>query len=81
MKGITLLYITWKSVPRLSIIVPPVLAQVFTFSEAADLWNIHSSTLRHRVTSQKLLEGIDYKKSGKVWLITKSAMERLYGIL
>ena len=59
----------------------PVLAQVFTFSEAAELWSIDSSTLRHRVTSEKLLEGIDYKKSGKVWLITKSAMERLYGIL
>jgi len=59
----------------------PVLTQVFTFSEAADLWNIDSSTLRHRVTSEKLIEGVDYKKSGKVWLITKSAMERLYGIL
>ena len=59
----------------------PVLTQVFTFSEAAELWNIDSSTLRHRITSEKLLEGIDYKKSGKVWLITKSAMERLYGIL
>ena len=57
----------------------PVLTQVLTFSEAAELWNIDSSTLRHRVTSEKLLEGIDYKKSGKVWLITKSAMERLYG--
>ena len=59
----------------------PVLTQVFTFSEAAELWNIDSSTLRHRVTSEKLLDGIDYKKSGKVWLITKSAMERLYGVL
>jgi hypothetical protein len=59
----------------------PVLTQVFTFSEAAELWNIDSSTLRHRVTSEKLVEGIDYKKSGKVWLITKGAMERLYGNL
>jgi hypothetical protein len=59
----------------------PVLAQVYTFSEAAELWNIDSSTLRHRVTSEKLLEGIDYKKSGKVWLITRSAMQRLYGFL
>jgi hypothetical protein len=33
------------------------------------------------VTSEKLVEGIDYKKSGKVWLITKGAMERLYGNL
>lgn len=59
----------------------PVLSQVLTFSEAAELWKIDSSTLQHRVTSEKLAEDIDYKKSGKVWLITKSAMERLYGIL
>ena len=45
------------------------------------LWKIDSSTLRHRVTSEKLTDGVDYKKSGKVWLITKSAMERLYGVL
>lgn len=59
----------------------PALMEVFTFSEAGELWNIDSSTLRHRVTSEKLLEGTDYKKSGKVWLIAKSAMERLYGLL
>lgn len=59
----------------------PVLTQVLTFSEAAELWDIDASTLRHRVSSEKLLEGIDYKKSGKVWLITKGAMERLYGIV
>lgn len=59
----------------------PVLSQVFTFSEAAELWKIDSSTLRHRVTSEKLTDVVDYKKSGKVWLITKSAMERLYGVL
>lgn len=58
-----------------------ILTQVFTFAEASELWNIDSSTLRHRVTSEKLIEGLDYKKSGKVWLITKGAMERLYGIL
>jgi hypothetical protein len=58
-----------------------ILAQVYTFAEAAELWHIDSSTLRHRVTSEKLIDGIDFKKSGKVWLITKSAMERLYGIL
>lgn len=53
---------------------------MLTFSEAAAYWNIDASTLRHRVNSEKLIEGIDFKKSGKVWLITKNAMERLYGV-
>lgn len=56
----------------------PVLSQIYTFSEAAEIWGIDPSTLRHRVTSAKLIDGIDFRKSGKVWLITKSAMERLY---
>lgn len=56
------------------------ISEVLTFSEAAEIWSIDPSTLRHRVTGQELQEGLDYRKSGKVWLITKSAMERLYGM-
>ena len=56
------------------------ISEIYTFSEAAEVWGIDPSTLRHRVTSAELISGSDYKKSGKVWLITKSAMERLYGV-
>lgn len=56
------------------------ISEIYTFSEAAEIWGIDPSTLRHRVTSADLMSGSDYKKSGKVWLITKSAMERLYGV-
>lgn len=56
------------------------ISEIYTFSEAAEIWGIDPSTLRHRVTSADLISGSDYKKSGKVWLITKSAMERLYGM-
>ena len=56
------------------------LSEVLTFSEAGELWGIDPSALRHRVTSEKLVEGVDFRKSGKVWLITRSAMERLYGL-
>jgi hypothetical protein len=59
---------------------PNSILEVLTFSEAAEIWDIDPSTLRHRVTSEKLNEGIDYRKSGKVWLITRNAMERLYGL-
>jgi hypothetical protein len=56
------------------------ISEVLTFSEAAEIWDIDPSTLRHRVTSEELQEGVDYRKSSKVWLITKNAMERLYGM-
>ena len=59
---------------------PNSISEVLTFSEAAEIWDIDPSTLRHRVTGEELREGLDYRKSGKVWLITKSTMERLYGL-
>ena len=52
---------------------------ILTFAEASDLWGLDSSTLRKLVTTKKLVDGVDYRKSGKVWLITRSAMERIYG--
>lgn len=52
---------------------------VMTFSEATEKWGLADSTLRKLVTTNKLTENVDYRKSGKVWLITKDAMERVYG--
>ncbi|WP_297425811.1 helix-turn-helix domain-containing protein [Clostridium sp.] len=42
-------------------------------------WGLSDSTLRKMATTNKLIEGVDYSKSGKVWLITKDAMRRVYG--
>lgn len=56
-----------------------VLNDVMTFSEAAEKWNIDSSTLRKLVNTDKLIKDVDYRKSGSVWLITKEAMEKVYG--
>ena len=56
------------------------ISEIYTFSEAAEIWGIDPSTLRHRVTCTDLISGSDYKISGKVWLITRGAMERLYGV-
>lgn len=55
------------------------LNDVMTFSEASEKWGLGESTLRSVIRTNKLTEGIDYRKSGKVWLITKEAMQRLYG--
>lgn len=55
------------------------LDEVMAFSEASEIWGLGESTLRSTVRTDKLIEGVDYRKSGKVWLITKDAMERVYG--
>ena len=62
-----------------------LLNDVYTSSEACEKYGLHNSTLRKRIEYEKgkenpeLVEGIDYRKSGSIWLITKTAMERLYG--
>lgn len=57
------------------------LYKVLTFSEASAKWNLNESTLRKAVNTDRLIEGEDYRKSGKVWLIRKETMEKLYGKL
>lgn len=52
---------------------------ILTFTEAAEKWNIDSSTLRKLVNTDKLIKDVDYRKSGNVWLITKEAMKKVYG--
>lgn len=56
---------------------------VFTTLEAADLWNRDSGDVRlaasgagHRAA--RMGDG-DRRKSGRTWLVTRNAMERLYG--
>jgi len=53
--------------------------ELLSFAQAASEWDIDDSTLRKAVSSGKLVEGVDAKKFGKQWVITKSAMRRLYG--
>ena len=56
---------------------------VFTTLEAAELWNRDSGDVRlaasgagHRAA--RMVDG-DRRKSGRTWLVTRNAMERLYG--
>lgn len=56
-----------------------IFAEIITLQEAATLWGFDSSTLRHAIAKGKFKK-YEYKKSGKVWLIKKSAMERVYGV-
>lgn len=59
-----------------------IINDVLTFAELAEKWGLSMGTLRMRLSKGymgDLIEGVDYKKSGKVWLITKEAMIKLYG--
>ncbi len=51
---------------------------VLTFTEAAQRWGLDTSTLRKLVHSNRLTNGVDYRKSGGTWLITRAAMEKVY---
>ena len=54
-----------------------VIDRVFTFSEACSLYNLNSSTLNKNLEYDSYMEG-EVKRSGRIWLITLNAMERLY---
>lgn len=56
-----------------------ILVEVMTFAEATEKWGLADSTLRKLVNTDKLKEDIDYRKSGKVWIITEDAMLKIYG--
>ena len=52
---------------------------LLSFGDATQLWGLSESTLRKAVSYHKLADGIDVKKFGKQWVVTRSAMEREYG--
>lgn len=54
------------------------LKKIYTFAEASELWGLSESTLRRAQRSGRFKEG-ETKKSGGTWIVTRAAMERLYG--
>lgn len=55
------------------------LVDVYSFKEAADRWGLDDSTLRKLIKTKKVQRGIDFKRSGSTYLITRDCMERVYG--
>lgn len=51
-----------------------------SFSDAAAIWGLDDSTLRHSVSSGRLKAGEDCQKYGKQWVIRISSMCRVYGV-
>lgn len=54
------------------------LEEIMTFREAAEKYDIDSSALRHSIIDNRFRRG-EIRKSGGTWLVTREAMERLYG--
>ncbi|WP_434307626.1 helix-turn-helix domain-containing protein [Clostridium botulinum] len=52
---------------------------MYTSNEAAKQYGISEGTLRSAMKTGKLKLGTDYRKAGRITLITKKAMEREYG--
>lgn len=56
--------------------------EVLTLKEAAELYSISISALRYACTGQKGYKPIftaeECRQSGKTWLITRAAMDRVY---
>lgn len=53
---------------------------LIALSDATRLWGLNESTLRKAISYGKLINGVDVMKFGKQWVITRSAMEREYGL-
>ena len=52
---------------------------LMSFANATELWGLSESTLRKAVAYGKIVSGVDARKFGKQWVVTRRAMEREYG--
>lgn len=52
---------------------------LMSFADATELWGLSESALRKAVSYGKIVSGVDARKYGKQWIVTKEAMEREYG--
>ena len=51
---------------------------VMIVSEAAEKWGITEGAIRKAIKSRKFIPSIDYRKAGRITLICREAMERVY---
>lgn len=52
---------------------------LMSFADASELWGLSESTLRKAVASGRIVPGVDARKYGKQWVVTRAAMNREYG--
>lgn len=54
---------------------------ILTVTEAAEMWGITEGTIRAAIKAKKFIPCVDYRKAGRITLITYEAMEHAYGEL
>ena len=54
---------------------------VMTVNEAAEIWGKTEGAIRAAIKAKKFIPGIDYRKAGRITLITRESMEKVYGKL
>lgn len=52
---------------------------LMSFANASELWGLSESALRKAVSYGKIVPGVDARKYGKQWIVTRDAMQREYG--
>lgn len=52
-----------------------------TVNEAAKKWRVVEGTIRAAIKRKDFVLGVDFRKAGRITLITTEAMIRLYGEL
>ena len=63
----------------LELTVDSELYHVYTSTEAAKLWDKDESTVRRAIMNERFVQGVDYRQAGRISLITKDAMIRVFG--
>lgn len=54
--------------------------EIYTASEASELWGLERSAVRKAIDRNKFEKELgEIRKSGGTWLVTKEAMERVFG--
>lgn len=65
--------------------VAKILEEVMTAAEAAEKWGINARTVQQSCTGYKgappRFTQEESRKAGRIWLVTRAGMERLYGPL
>ena len=57
----------------------PDLGDILTSAEAAHLWRLNRDTVKRACRENRLIHGVECRKSNGTWLVTRKGMERLYG--
>lgn len=51
---------------------------LFSLSEASKIYDIGDSSIRHSIARNNFEIGVEVKKFGKQWIITKKALDKRY---